>query len=180
MDIQKVQEIIHKIADGFEDNALQCLANQSDVVVRAITEQLYCGQNGDGEHLSPTYLNDDFFIKYNWHHVSEETGKEYFGARGYMEWKKDITPPESSEMLGLPPRPEDVPNLYIYGTFHRDISATLVDDGLRISPGNNDGPAIVMKYGDSILNMGPTAIEYFNANYLWPAIENFYKDCGYK
>lgn len=97
-----------------------------------------------------------------------------------MEWKKDITPPESSEMLGLPPRPEDVPNLYIDGTFHRDISATMVDDGLRISPGNNDGPAIVMKYGDSILNMGPTAIEYFNVTYLWPAIENFYKDCGYK
>lgn len=155
MDIQGVQEIIHKIADGFEDNALQCLANQSDVVVRAITEQLYSGQNGDGEHLSPTYLNDDFFVKRKWHLVSDETGKEYFGARGYMEWKKDKTPPESSEMLGLPPRPEDVPNLYIDGTFHRDISATLVDDGLRISPGNNDGPAIVMKYGDSILNIAP-------------------------
>ena len=55
MDIIGVHDIIHKIAEGFEDNALQCLGNHSSDVVDLIQEQIYNGQDGDGEYLSPTY-----------------------------------------------------------------------------------------------------------------------------
>lgn len=180
MDIFKVAEIIHKIADGFEENGIKCLSDQSAIVVRAIREQLMSGQDGDGTSLEPTYLNDEYFLKHKWHHKDENTGKEYFGAQGYIDWKHDITPPSSGELLGLPPRTEDVPNLFIDGTFHREISAVLVDDTLQVSPGHNKGPDIVKKYGDRILDLGPSAVEYFNREYLLPSIAKFFKDCGYQ
>ena len=172
MDIQGAYDIIHKIAQGFEDNALQCLGNHSDIIIKAIQEQIYSGLNGEGEHLSPTYDDDPYF---------EEKGPWYHRADKYKAWKKDITPPESKPMLGLPPRPENVPNLYVNGSkFYDKTTATIRDDTLYIDPGNEAGPAIVTKYGDSLLDIGDTAVAYFNREYMWPAIEKFFNDCGYR
>lgn len=181
MDIQGVHDIIHKIAEGFEKNALECLGEQSDVVVKAIREQLMSGRGGDGDLLSPTYINDPYFHEHEWRRTDKTTGKKYHGAEGYRDWKQDITPPKGSEMLGLPPRPEDVPNLFIEGKFHNEINASMADGFLTVDPGNGDGPDIVKKYSrHQILNMGPTAVEYFNREYMWPAIEKFFNDCGYR
>ena len=58
MNISKVADIIHKIADGFEENGMKCLSDHSGNVVIAVQEQIYSGQNGAGELLSPTYDED--------------------------------------------------------------------------------------------------------------------------
>lgn len=171
MDIQSVADIISKISDGFEEACIQCLSDNSGIVHLAITEQLYSGQNGEGEMLSPTYDSDPYF---------EEDGPWYHRAYAYKAWKREITPPVAGSMLGLPPRPDDVPNLFINGKFHSEIIARRQGDVLHIDPGNGNGPTIVAKYGDNILNMGPTAIEYFNQNYMVPGIDQFFKKCGYR
>lgn len=171
MDIQGVYDIIHKIVEGFEDNAMQCLSDHSGNVVIAIQEQIYSGQNGEGALLSPTYDADPYF---------EEEGPWYHRAADYKAWKYEITPPVGSSLLGLPPRPDNVPNLFINGKFFSEITATRRGDMLYVDPGHNDGPSIVAKYGDEILNMGPNAVEYFNREYMWPAIERFYNECGYR
>lgn len=170
MDIKRVVEIVGKIADGFEEACIQCLSDNSGVVVLAVQEQLYSGQNGDGALLSPTYDDDPYF---------NEPGTWYQRAEEYKKWKYTITPPAAGSMLGLPPRPDDIPNLYINGKFFSDITARRSGDVLQVDPGNGDGPTIVAKYGDEILNMGPTAVEYFNTTYMLPAIDKFFKDCGY-
>ena len=170
MGIEEVAEIIGRIADGLEEALLKCLYDNSGVVLNAITEQLYSGLDGDGKHLSPSYDDDPFF---------DEPGTWHNRAKDYKAWKYTITPPAVGQMIGLPPRPDNVPNLYIDGKFYSEISIAKSSDGLFLDPGVGNGPAIVAKYGDRILDMGPPAISYFNETYTWPAIETFFKNCGY-
>ena len=171
MDIVKVVNIIQRIADGFEEACIECLSNNSGIVQLAVTEQMYSGQDGEGQLLTPGYDDDPFF---------EEEGYWYHRAKDYKAWKRGITPPVAGSMLGLPPRPDNVPNLFINGKFYSEIVAVRKGDVLEVDPGNGHGPAIVAKYGDDILNMGSTAVEYFNEIYMLPAIKNFFKKCGYK
>lgn len=171
MGIEEVANIIKRISDGFEEACVRCISDNSDIVLKAVREQLYSGVDGDGRHLSPTYDDDPFF---------EEEGPWHHRAKDYKAWKRSITPPVSGTMLGLPPRPDDVPNLFIDGKFYSEINATLKGDVLVVDPGNGDGPSIVAKYGDEILDMGYTAIDYFNTTYMLPAIDSFFKDCGYR
>lgn len=171
MNIQSVCDIIHKIADGFEDNAVECLCTHSDVVLTLIREQIYSGVDGDGKYLSPTYDNDPFF---------EEPGKWYHRAKDYKAWKYRITPPETSLYLHLAPRPVEVPNLFIDGTFFGQINAEMRGRELDITPGNGNGPTIREKYGDRLFMIGSNAVEWFNTEFMWPAIECFFSNCGYR
>lgn len=171
MSIEGVADIIHKIAEGFEGACERCLEDHADVVLRAVREQLYAGQNGEGGYLSPTYDNDPYF---------DEPGFWYHRASAYKAWKREITPPVTGMMIGLEPRPDEVPNLFIDGTFYEEINVQPQGGALVIDPGDGRGPQIVSKYGDNILALGADAREYFNLFYLLPAIEDFFKDCGYK
>lgn len=171
MNIQEVADIIHRVADGFEENCARCLDDNKGVVLQAVREQLYSGQNSEGGHLSPTYDNDPFF---------DEEGWWYHRAYAYKAWKREITPPVAGTMLGLPPRPDDVPNLFIDGTFYAEINARRNGNALLVDPGSGHGPEILAKYGDNILKMGPDAKEYFNMYYMIPSIENFLRNCGYR
>ena len=171
MDIENVCNIIHKIAEGFDANAMKCLEYHSGNIVVAIQEQIYSGQNGKGEHLSPTYDTDPYF---------EQDGPWYHRAHDYKAWKQSITPPVTSSLLGLPPRPDNVPNLFINGKFFSEITATRRGDMLYVNPGSGNGPKIVAKYGDSLLDIGDSAVAYFNREYMWPAIEKYFNDCGYR
>lgn len=171
MGIEEVADIIHKIADGFEEACAQCLADNSDTVIYVITEQLYCGVDGDGNFLSPTYDDDPFFNEPGyWHNRSDD----------YKAWKYRITPPMNSATLSLPPRPDNVPNLCIDGTFYSEISARRQGMELMLDPGSGNGPAIVSKYGEQILELGTASVSYFNQEYMMPAIETFFESCGYQ
>ena len=90
-----------------------------------------------------------------------------------------ITPPVVSSILGLNPRPDNVPNLFITGKFHSDINAKRTGDMLLVDPGHNDGPSIVSKYGEEILELSSRGVDYFNTEFLIPSIEQFYRNCGY-
>ena len=182
MTIAEVTDVISKIAAGLKDVCVECLQNNADVIRNSISEQLYSGLDGDGKHLTPTYLDDPYFTsrKTPWYHYDEDTGKEYHGAVGYKQWKMDITPPEGSEMLGLPPRPDNVPNLFIDGTFHNSLEYSMGEESVIIISGDANGSDIVAKYGPKILTIGSAAVRYFNQTYMWPAIDEFYQKCGYK
>ena len=84
-------------------------------------------------------------------------------------------------MLGLPPRPDNVPNLYINGKFYSEIFTERDDMELKVDVnGSGDGPAIVSKYGSEILDIGMTAVKYFNEEKLLPHLKDFFEQCGYK
>lgn len=170
MSIDEVATIIGRIADGFEDACRECLWDNSGKVYLCITEQLICGVDGNGDYLEPNYDNDPFF---------DEPGRWHGEQEKYKAWKRTIHPTNPG-LLDLPPRPDNIPNLYIDGTFHSEIEPQPIEDGLHIDPGNRKGPAIVEKYGDKILLLSPTAVEYFNKKFMREAIANFFKDCGYR
>ncbi len=182
MGIEEVAAIIGRIADGFEDACMDCLADNSGTVLDSVREQLYAGMDGQGNHLSPTYLDDPYLVNRSkpWLHIDNDSGKIYIGPQGYLDWKMDITPPKVGEMLGLPPRPEAVPNLFIDGTFHRQIRAARKGNALEIDAGGENSADIIGKYGDRILGLGEDAVGYFNANLMLPAIDAFFKTCGYR
>lgn len=171
MRIDQVADIIHKISEGFEDACLDCLDRRFNVIELAIKEQLYSGQDGQGKHLEPTYDNDPFF---------SQPGYWHNRARAYKAWKKSITPPIRGTMLGLDPRPDEVPNLYIDGTFYSKIAVGRKGNVIDVDPGDTNGPEIVSKYGEKILTLGPRAVEYINQTYLLEAIGDFFEKCGYK
>ena len=163
--------MVVRMVDGFEPTIIRCIGDNASVAADAVREQLYSGLDGEGKYLSPTYDDDPFF---------EEKGRWYHRSKGYKQWKNDITPPTSGVMLTLQPRPDNVPNLYINGLFHSEIFATMNGDALSVSV-HESGNAldIVRKYGDQILQLGPTAIGYINNEYIIPAVWQFFADCGY-
>lgn len=164
-------DIIHNIAEGFERSCRDCLDINQGVVLNAVKEQLMCGVDSQDRHLTPTYDNDPFF---------EEEGYWHHRNAAYKQWKRIITPPTRGAVLGLEPRPDEVPNLFIDGTFYSEITTMMQGDVLVTGPGSGNGPAIIRKYGDGILGMGPSARSYFNEAYMLPSIEKFFKDCGYR
>lgn len=171
MEIEEVSAIIDAIADGFETRCVECLDANRGIVLRSIHEQMYSGLGGDGQYLSPTYDDDPFF---------DEPGPWRGRSADYKAWKRSITPPLKSRMLGLDARPDAVPNLYIDGTFYSDISMRMNGSELELDPGDGNGPAILEKYGERLFQLGPTAVGYFNDNFLRPSIDDFIKECGYE
>lgn len=169
-DFDKLEHAVHSVVTGLEQACTDCLMENKAVVEELIGEQLYSGLDGDTNSLRPSYSDDPFFdIKGRWYHDSD----------GYIEWKKKITPPVTSPRLNLPPRPIDVPNLYITGAFHESIRASVNGDSLSIGTfGFTEGPDIVRKYGDNILNLGVDAREYIVLEMLEPFIGDFFKKYG--
>lgn len=171
MEIAKVADIIHQIADGIVDDCQQTLVNNADAALLAVHEQLMSGIDADGQYLSPNYDNDPYF---------DEEGYWKGRAKDYKAWKYAITPPSSGVLIGLPPRPDNVPNLFIDGTFHGSIVTQPIDGGIRIFTRREKSKEIVDKYGDQILGFSVSAIEYYNAEIMMPSIERFFAKCGYR
>lgn len=171
-DIDKVYNVIHSIASGFKEECIKCMEENKEELVDCIHEQLYSGLDGTEHLLSPDYNNDTYFNEPGpWQHCAEQ----------YKRWKEMITPPLRGEKLYLPPRPVEVPNLFITGSFYDSIIAEKTNLGLRFSTkGFKEGSDIEKKYGEQILGVGDTAKEYFNLMYLRPWLERFLGECGYK
>ena len=171
-DFDKLESVIDAIYNGLSESVLQCVDAHKDIVVTNITEQLYSGIDGNGEFLSPTYDDDPYF---------KEEGPWHGANYAYKKWKQKITPPVRSLRLNLPPRPVNVPNLFITGTFHGSIKAARIGDVIRVyTAGFNDGPLIEQKYGEAIFKMADDAVEWFNIYALRPWLNQFMTDCGYR
>ena len=175
MDIQSVADIIHKMAEGFQGACVSCMHENAGRIRNLILEQLIAGQDSEGRHLTPTYDNDPFF---------EEEGFWHHRNASYKAWKRTITPQiTGGQVLGLDPRPDEVPNLYIDGTFYGQIDVSGMPEGLNVDAGTGNGPAIVGKYdeaGHNILGLGPSSKEYFLREFMIPCIDRFFKSCGYR
>ena len=155
--IDEVYEVIHKINTGIKRECLACMEDNSNVI-----ESL----------LRPDYDNDPYF---------NEPGPWFHRAKSYKKWKNDITPPIESEVLFLPPRPVEVPNLYITGKFHDSIQARLSGEVMEIKTiGFNEGPDIEKKYGSEIFELGDTAKKYFSERILRPWLEKFIANSVYR
>lgn len=178
MDIRQAADIVKKIADGFEDACLKALQSASDDAVRAVSEQLMSGLDGEDAYLEPTYDEDPYFQEIKWYLT--ENGVRYHGSEGYKRWKETITKPKRGPMLDLPARPVEVPNLWIDGTFHGSIHAVNTSLGIDIRATGGRSAEIVGKYGEGILMLGTKARKYMLVEHIIPGIDDFLNKCGYR
>lgn len=98
------------------------LENDNEVI-GSIHGQLWDGKKGDGQNITPSYLDDPYF----------KTRKQ---AEGYRNWKNSITKNSN--------RDPDTPNLFINGYFYDTI---FVDSGSFEVASNGFGNPIIEKYG---------------------------------
>lgn len=167
--IEEVATAVGLVADGLEDEVLACMNDNAGVVVNLVREQLYSGRDGSGEYLSPSYDNDPYF---------QEEGPWQGRAAAYKEWKKRITPPQNGLITGISARPDDIPNLFISGTFHNSIKSKDAGDGLEIfTEGFKEGKDIERKYGESIFNLCDTSLDWFIEKKVEPHLLDFFQKC---
>lgn len=170
-DFDKLESAVHSVAEGLEQAVSDCIGANRFLISDLVREQLYSGLDGNTDSLRPSYSDDPFF---------DREGPWYHNPDGYIEWKRKLTPPVTSPKLNLPPRPVDVPNLIITGAFHESIVSLVSGDMLSIkTEGFIDGPDIVRKYGDDILNLGKDAREYVVIELLEPFISDFFRKYGF-
>lgn len=168
--IGTVADAVRKLSKGLKNEVGSCMGENTGLMADMVREQIYSGLSGDGKMLSPSYLEDPYF---------NEKGPWHGRAKGYMEWKKKITPPEQSLMLMLPARPAIIPNLFISGPFHKSINGKATTDGVTMyTSGFRDGPTIEKKYGSRIFGLTDTAKSYFINRLLLPRMQRYYKQCG--
>lgn len=168
-----MRDKIGRAKEGIRGEVLKCMdANKGDMTA-SVREQLYSGIDGDDNHLSPSYLSDPYFRENPRAGFFDEEAGHYVNCfmhpERYLAWKRRITPPIPGERLGLPPRPDDVPNLFIIGTFHGSISARATSGGVEIfTHGWQEGPAVEAKYGSQIFGLSTPAVGRFNEDILMP------------
>lgn len=138
-----------------------------------IREQLYAGVDGNDQPLTPTYLDDPYFVERYGPHAAKK-------ANNYVTYKKRITSPTPS-YLGYPARDPNTPNLIIQGDFYSSITAKPITGGLRVeSLGTTFGKDVESKYGSQIFGIGARSREYYFKYGLRPAIKNYLKGYGIK
>lgn len=172
MTIKEVSERIRKANAGIREEIVKCMGENSREMVASVREQLYSGVDGNDAYLSPTYENDPYFREKRAGFYDEDAGQYvscYLHPERYIAWKMRITPPEAGRKLGLPARPAEVPNLFIFGTFHGSIDGRPTERGVEIfTSGWTEGPEVERKYGSQIFGLGPHAVAHFNETFLWP------------
>lgn len=105
------------------------IIENNEKVIDSIQNQLWDGKKGDGQNITPSYLDDPFF----------ETRKQ---AEGYRNWKNLIT--KNSD------RDPDTPNLFINGYFYNTL---FVDSGSFEVGSNSFGNPIIEKYGNDTFSI---------------------------
>lgn len=174
--IFEVADRFHKMVEEFKPAVEKSLDEETDLINEIIHEQLLSGIDENEHPLRPTYLGDPYFV---------ETTKTPEGAKRKARWyknmKEEITPPRPSHLLNYPARDSNTPNLIIKGNFHDSITPRIM--GWKIvttTEGFADGPAIVEKYGESILGISPRGREVLIKKVIKPAIERLFKKYRFK
>ena len=88
-DFEKLENVINRIASGFEKSCMDCLQENNIEVADLVREQLYSGLDGNTDSLRPGYSEDPYF--------RETTSMWHNDPDGYIEWKGRYTSDKMSE-----------------------------------------------------------------------------------
>lgn len=179
MNIKEMRARVRSVKDGIQPEILRCMDSNRLEMVEDVREQLYSGIDGRGAPLSPSYSQDPYFRERRagyFDHEADQWVSCFMHPERYIAWKRRITPPVAGERLSLPARSDDVPNLFIIGTFHGSIKAEASTRGVQIfTSGWDEGPMVERKYGSQIFALSDPAVGHFNENHLWPWLRQWYE-----
>lgn len=129
--VRSTKENVSSIISG------SIMDNERDIVY-AIQNQLWDGKDGTGKDLTPSYLDDPYFL----------TKK---AAQQYAEWKDRITHNSNRNFYA--------PNLYINGYFW---STMKIDRNNMRMVSNGFGTPIISKYGENTFVLDPNNKDIFD------------------
>lgn len=131
-----------------------------------IQDQLMAGIDEDMKPLTPTYLDDPYFVEST---STPEAAKEK--AENYKKWKAKLYPPTSTDLLHLPARDANTPNLIIRGDYHASITPVVAEGKIVTkSVGFYAENDIENKYGDAHLGISSEGRYYLINEKVYPAI----------
>ena len=171
---------VRMLKDNFWPDVTNSLRDSEGLIHDLITDQLMSGLDENKRPLKPTYLDDPYFVETT---KTPEAAKKK--AHNYKAYKERITPPDASDILHLPPRDSNTPNLIIRGDYHASILPVVQagKDGGKIvtkSVGFYAGDDLEKKYGPGHLGLTPEAKAYLLDERVMPAIKKLFEKYGFK
>lgn len=146
-------DIITEVADSVDET--------KEAMIELNRKQLLRGLDNDGEYLSPKYSEDPYF-------------KSKESAARYAAWKKRIEPEKTD-------RPEDVPNLYIIGTFHSSMRISVNSTDIEFSNSASFAGGVESKFSNIYGLNAESKSETYIPDYLLPSVKNrVTKKLGFK
>jgi hypothetical protein len=136
-------DLITEVADSVDET--------KEAMLHLNRQQLLRGLDKEGKYLSPKYSEDPWF-------------KSKESAKRYAAWKKKIEPEKTD-------RPEDVPNLYIVGTFHSLIKIDVGASEYVFSNTASFASGVEGKFKDIYGLTSESKSETYIPDYLLPAVK---------
>lgn len=147
--IEKKIEALQAFKQSLEPRVEEIIAGRSDEYLDMQKEQLFAGQNSDGDDLRPYYSED---LRANGGYF-----KSPESARAYAEYKAGLSYPSS---YGAALRNPDAPNLFINGHLFHDGLVLVVGNGvIRVAHRSPEGQAIMQRYGEGNFGLNPMHLD---------------------
>jgi hypothetical protein len=137
---------------------IQRLMQEDEPLLLALQkDQLYAGQDANGDSLRPSYLEDPYF-------------KSRDAAQRYSDWKDRLDQRTPNEIFHK--RPAGTPNLIITGTwFYNTLVADVGNGKLVLRSDSWLFPKLETKYGNALLGLNQTALRYYVEEILFPRLQ---------
>jgi len=120
-------------------------------------DQLYAGQDAQGNSLRPTYQDDPYF-------------KTRDAAQRYSDWKDRLDQRAHNPLFAK--RPSGTPNLIVTGRWLYDTLVADVGGGaLRVRSDSWLFSKLEAKYGQALLGLNQTALRYYVEEILFTRLQ---------
>jgi len=150
-----VAERIKNLALHIEKEVSVIIDNTKEQILIKNKQQLMEGIKGDGNEITPSYLNDPYF-------------KTREAAQRYSNWKDKITPNSK--------RKSGTPNLYINGFYHNTIEINVKGEKIITENKTTIGKKIEQKYGDTLYGLNETNNQAYIKETFFPALKVYIEE----
>lgn len=167
---------VRMLKASFPEEIVDALRNSETLIKDIIQDQLMAGKDENLNPLTPTYLDDPYFVEST---STPKAAKEK--AKNYKKWKAKLYPPTTTDILHLRARSANTPNLIIRGDYHASITPIVMKDKIVTqSIGFYASDDIERKYGPEHLGLSARGKEYLINEKIYPAIAKLFKKYGLK
>lgn len=150
-----VAERIKNLSLNIEKEVSVIIDNTKEQILIKNKQQLMEGIKGDGNEITPSYLNDPYF-------------KTKEAAQRYSNWKDKITPNSK--------RKSGTPNLYINGFYHNTIEINVRGEKIITENKTTIGKKIEQKYGDTLYGLNETNNQAYIKETFFPALKTYIEE----
>lgn len=159
--IDRINNIRSNISNvGYVINEI--IKDNSATLLELNKDQILSGVDSDESYFAPTYIADSYF---------KSTQK----AINYMNWKERNKDKYNSRITHnlFSPKPADIPNLIVVGTFQNNMYVTTNGSTFTIGSTYNQSGNIESKYNNKVFGINNSSRDWFWKNVLLPGLTTY-------